>query len=123
MENTREEKKKINIKMPAIKMKSIDWSKWNFRKFNWLTIVALLSYLNILVFIPLLFVRKSPFVQFHARQGLALFITTGIFLFSFYVLVLPWLCALFVLVCIIIGIMNVFRGLERPLPLIGRFAK
>ncbi|CAH2598658.1 Magnetosome protein MamF [Rhodovastum atsumiense] len=35
-------------------------------------LLAIMSYLGILCFIPLLFGNRSPFVQFHARQGLVI---------------------------------------------------
>lgn len=111
------------ILSPKINLKSMDWSKWNFRKFNMMTILGILSYLNILVIIPALFGRKSPFVQFHVRQGIALLIVTVIFSFSFYVPILPILLALFIVICIIIGVINVLIGRERPLPIIGKWAK
>lgn len=112
-----------SINLPKINLKKLDWSKINLRKFNWLTVSALLSYFNILLLIPLFFSKKSSFVQFHVRQGMALLIVTVIFSFSFYIPILPILLALFIFVCFIIGIINVITGRERPLPFIGRFAK
>ncbi len=35
-------------------------------------LMAALSYLGVLCFIPLLFGRNDPFVNFHARQGLVI---------------------------------------------------
>lgn len=113
--------KKIKIKAPKLNLKKLDWSKLNLRKFNGLTLVSILSYLNILVFIPLLFARKSPFAQFHAKQGLALLMLTVIFSFTFYLPLIPWFFLIFIVICIIIGIVNVITGHERPLPLIGKW--
>jgi uncharacterized membrane protein len=113
---------KLNLKVPKIKINKPDWSKWNFRKFNWLTIVSILAYLNILVLIPLLFARKSQFAQYHARQGLALLIFEVVFSFTFYVAVIPWIFAFLTSIMIIVGIINVITGHERRLPLIGNWA-
>jgi uncharacterized membrane protein len=118
--------KKISVpkvKLPQIKLKKLDMSKINLRKFNWITVAGILAYLNILVLIPFFFVRKSPFVQYHVRQGLALLVVTVIFSFTFYLPLIPWIFAIFILICLIVGIANVATGRERPLPLIGKLAK
>lgn len=114
-------KAEIKIKLPKVNLKRLDWSKLNLRKFNWLTFVSVLAYLNILVLITLVFARKSRFAQFHARQGLALLILTVIFGFTFYLPVLPWLLGLFIAICIIIGIINVITGHERLMPIVGKW--
>jgi uncharacterized membrane protein len=118
--------KKIGIpklKLSKASLKRMDWSRVNLRKLNGLTIISLLSYFNILVLIPLFFARKSSFAQFHARQGLALLTLTVLFSFSFYFSFLPWLFAVLIVACFIIGVLNVVTGHERPLPIIGKLAK
>ena len=67
---TKKELPKLNL--PKIKFKAPDMSKLNLRKVNWLTISGILCYMHALVLIPLLFGRKSPFVLYHVRQGVAL---------------------------------------------------
>ncbi len=109
-------------KIPKIKIAKLDWSKLNLRKVNSMTILAILSYLYILVIIPIIFGSKKPFIQYHTRQGMALLIVWVLFAFSFYLPVAPWIFALFIVVCIIVGIINVVTGHERPLPLIGKLA-
>lgn len=37
-------------------------------------VMALMSYLGVLVFVPLMMNRDDPFVNFHARQGLIIWI-------------------------------------------------
>jgi uncharacterized membrane protein len=110
------------IKIPKVNLKKIDWSKLNLRKVNSMTILAILAYLYILVLIPIIFGSKKPFIQYHARQGMALLIVWVLFAFSFYLPLAPWIIALFIVVCIIVGIINVVTGHERPLPLIGKLA-
>lgn len=112
------------MKLDFSKLKQIPEriKKINIRKFNWLTILTLLSYFNILVLIPFFGLRKSQFGEYHARQGLALLAVWVIGGFSFYLPVLPYLFAFFILICMVYGIVNVFLGRERHLPLIGKLA-
>lgn len=111
------------IVLPKINLKGLDWSKWNFRKFNWLTVLGIMCYLNVLIIFPIVFGRKSEFVKYHVRQGLALDFVFILFVFSFYLPLLPWFFALLLVVCVIFGVVNVSRGFERKLPVIGHLAK
>jgi uncharacterized membrane protein len=110
------------IKVPKVKLSKLDWSKFNLRKVNSTTILAILSYLYILVLIPIIFGSKKPFIQYHTRQGMALLVLWVLFSFSFFLPLLPWIIGLFIIVCIVVGIINVVTGHERPLPLIGKLA-
>lgn len=87
---------------------------------------AILSYLGILCLIPLLTKKNNPFIFFHAKQGLILFLTAII---SSFLAIIPFLgpilsvIAFFgILVLIIIGILNVLGNKTEKLPLIGKFA-
>lgn len=82
---------------------------------------------NILFFIPLLTdAKKDPFVKFHIKQGLVLFIGWVIaaiiarlpvlFLFA-------WILDIALLVLLIMGILNALAGKEEQLPLIGKYAE
>lgn len=84
--------------------------------------IALLSYISILFLIPLLSKKDSPFCQFHAKQGMVLFIVevVGWFLTPFFGLGV--LVNLFALILMIMGIINVINGETKKLPLIGDFA-
>lgn len=77
--------------------------------------MAVVAY--ILFFIPLLTDSKNdPFVKYHVKQGLVLFIA---FIFSNLIPVIgPTICFVF----LIIGIMNALNGVEKQLPFIGQFA-
>lgn len=99
--------------------------------------MALLSYLGILVFIPILARRNSPYTRFHANQGLTLFFCEVLinaviaalrFLRRFSIFWgLGSLIAVFrilSLVCVvfaILGIIYVCNGTARKLPFIGKF--
>ena len=93
--------------------------------------MAVLSYLGILVLIPLLTKKDSPYAMFHAKQGLALLITEVIAVPVYIVLAfipfLGWFLSvvvwLFLLVMIILGIVNAASGNMKELPLIGPFGK
>lgn len=79
---------------------------------------ALLSYLGVLVVIPLFGKTDSPFVQFHAKQGFLLLIGW----------VLAWLPFGFIIgivafVFSIIGLINVINGDKKKLPLVGDLAE
>ncbi len=117
------EKKLPKVNLPKLNLKAPDLSKLNLRKINWLTVMAVLAYLQILVLIPLFFGRKSPFVQFHVRQGIALLFVWILFAYSFYIYILPWVFFIYLVIAIIIGIGNVVRGRERALPVVGKWVK
>lgn len=106
-----------------IKFKAPDMSKINLRKINWMTIGAVLAYLHVLVLIPLFLGRKSPFVQFHVRQGMALLFVWVIFALSFHLYLFSWVFIVYLVVAIISGINNVARGRERALPILGKYVK
>ncbi len=99
--------------------------------------MAILAYIGFLVFIPIFAAKNSKFARYHSNQGLVLFIIeliygivvaiiNSVMLFSFW----QWgawavLSVVFGLVWIlfavlsILGILNAYRGVEKPLPLIG----
>lgn len=82
-------------------------------------LIAVLSYLGILFLIPLLAKKDSPYAQFHAKQGMVLFILSLFLVIPF----LNFLIGIVFLILWIIGIINVLSGKMAELPLIGQFAK
>lgn len=88
--------------------------------------MAILAY--IIFFIPLLTdAKKDPFVKYHVKQGLVLFIC-GIVVWIVGS-VLPWellivikLLNLFLIVLMVIGIINASKGEQKPLPVVGKFS-
>ena len=100
-------------------------------------VMAVLSYIGILVLIPILAAKESPFARFHANQGLILILCEIIFavanmilssIFAFLgPLVLLWklvaaLVNIAFLVLLILGIVNAAQGMAKELPLIGKFS-
>lgn len=85
---------------------------------------AVLAYLSVLVFIPLLQRGNSPYVRYHCNQGLILLIASvAVRLVSW---VLPflggfigWLGMAFVVICSIIGLSHAMAGRCTPVPWIG----
>ncbi len=89
--------------------------------------MGVLCYLSILVLIPLLSEAKNdPFVKFHIKQGLVLFVAevaNGIL--SRIPTIGPIVAipvSLVLLFLLVKGILTVVKGEEKPLPLIGQFA-
>ncbi|MCZ2845951.1 MAG: hypothetical protein O2U61_05570 [Candidatus Bathyarchaeota archaeon] len=84
--------------------------------------MAIVAY--ILFFVPLLTdARKDPFVKYHVRQGLVLFIAGFISGFFAWIPFIGWLLGIFIFIIWIIGITNAANGQEKPLPVIGQFAE
>jgi uncharacterized membrane protein len=90
-------------------------------------LMAVLGYIGILLLIPLLAKKDSPYAQFHAKQGLVLLIA---YIISGIVMAIPvigWIVgALAMLGCFILwimGIVNAISGKMNELPVIGKYAK
>ncbi len=94
--------------------------------------MAIIAYLWILCLVPLLAKKDSPYAQYHAKQGLILFIA-DIILWAFGWVIaavtlgfgafLVPLIGLLLLVLMIIGIVNAASGKTKPLPVIGKMAE
>lgn len=87
--------------------------------------MAVIAY--IIFFLPLLTDSKNdPFVKFHVKQGLVLFVAWVADSIIGMVPILGWviapLLAIVLVVLFVIGIMNAVAGKEKELPLIGKYA-
>lgn len=88
-------------------------------------VIAILSYLPLLCFLPLIAARNSRFAMFHANQGIALFLVAlALNLIGFVVPIIGWLfvipfgnLAAFILA--VIGMVGAYRKEMNPLPVIG----
>ena len=93
--------------------------------------IAALSYVFILCFIPLLMAKDSKFAQFHAKQGLVLFIIEVILMIASNILIfIPifgWfaLMAGYIVVTIaaIVGILKALEGELWSMPVVSDYAK
>lgn len=92
-------------------------------------VIALLSYL--IFFIPFLVSKDSPFVKYHAKQGLVLFLFNVIIwivysVFSVVTLglgaLIAWVLFIPPFVFAIMGMMNAWNGKMVELPMIGKYA-
>ena len=81
--------------------------------------VAVLSYVWILFLIPLLGKKHSKFCQFHAKQGLILFILS---FFSWFP-VIGWLLFLVIVIVSVMGVMKTLEGIWCKIPYIYDLSK
>ncbi len=88
--------------------------------------IAILSYIGILFVIPLLVEKDNDFVQYHAKQGMTLFIAEIVTMFIAWIPILGWLVGFLAwilwFILAIVGIVNVVNGKKKPLPIIGGLA-
>lgn len=90
------------------------------------TLMAILAYIGPLIIVSYLVAKDDPFVKFHIKQALVLFIAEvavwflGMFMWMLWMLYS--LVNLVVFVLAIIGIVNAAQGNEKKLPLVGDFA-
>ena len=92
-------------------------------------VMGILAYLGILVLVPILAAKESPFARFHANQGLLLLIAYVAFYIIFFILmsISLTLGAIFsilsigFIVFIVIGIINAVKGEMKELPIIGKY--
>lgn len=105
-------------KKPATKLENISSEK--DLKEN--KIFGILSYIGPLFLIALLMKKESPFAQFHAKQGMVLFIISFIVFFLIWIPLIGMLMELAILVFVVLGIINAASGKQKKLPWIGDFA-
>ena len=90
-------------------------------------ILSAIGYIGLLFLVPYLVKPKDKFAVFHANQGLLLLIATVVInAIGSIIPVIGWfiilpLGGIFTLVLFILGVINVLKGEEKRLPLIGNF--
>ncbi|MBF0283537.1 MAG: hypothetical protein HQL51_03665 [Magnetococcales bacterium] len=88
--------------------------------------MALLSYMSVLCLIPLIFDHNEPFVRFHARQGVVLWIWSVLAMFSLHLPILGGyifsVSALLIGALSLFGVVAVLMAKRWRLPLIDRVA-
>lgn len=89
------------------------------------TTMAIIAY--ILFFVPLLTESKDdPFVKFHVKQGLVLFLAWVIVTIFSMVPIIGWLLGpilgIALLLLLVVGILNAANGEMKQLPFIGQYA-
>ncbi len=86
-------------------------------------IMAALSYLGVLLILPWFFAHKSPYVQFHLRQGIVVFLLFVLSSFSAWIPLVGWLLWPLSLVASVCGCVQALQGKHWELPLLGKYAK
>ncbi|HEY9584116.1 MAG TPA: DUF4870 domain-containing protein [Candidatus Paceibacterota bacterium] len=90
------------------------------------TLMAALAYIGPLVIVSFIVAKDDPFVKFHIKQGLVLFVIeviVWILGMMFYPLwSLLQLVNLATLILAIVGIVRVTQGKEMELPLVGKYS-
>ena len=90
------------------------------------TLMGVLAYLGPLVVIPFLVALEDSFVKFHVKQGAVLFILSLLVWIASGVMwfLMPlWAIINFVvLILALIGVINVLRGKEKEIPLVGQYS-
>ena len=81
------------------------------------------AYFGILFLIPYIFKHDSEFVRYHCNQGLLLLLLSIVLRVASAVPFFGWLASvvgtIFIVVCVVKGLMNVYAGKKVPLPVIG----
>jgi len=85
--------------------------------------MAAISYLWILCLVPLILKKDSEFAQFHAKQGLALFIIEVVGSLVFWIPVVGWLLFICVLVLAVLGIVKALQGEYWEMPVANSLMK
>lgn len=88
--------------------------------------MAIVAY--ILFFIPLLTDAKNdPFVKYHVKQGLSLFLVAVVIRIIAYIPIVGWALVwpfnLLLVILFVIGVMHALNGEQKPLPVIGKFGE
>jgi len=86
-------------------------------------IVAAIGYVWILCLVPLFLKRHSKFSQFHAKQGLLLFILEVFGWLIFWIPLIGWILLVYVSVMAILGIFSSLQGKYWEMPFLGKYAR
>lgn len=85
--------------------------------------VAALSYIWVLFLIPLLTKKKSKYAQFHAKQGLVLFIVEIVGSLIFWIPLFGWALLIALFVVSIMAIVKTLNGEWWKIPYVYDFSK
>lgn len=90
-------------------------------------VVAAIGYIGILFLVPLLAKKDSPYAQYHAKQGLVLFIFGIIIGVVMVIPLIGWVVGIIgwviCVVLFIMGLINALSGQMKPLPIIGQYGE
>ncbi len=89
-------------------------------------VIAMLAYF--IFFLPLLVAKTSKFAMFHANQAFNLFLLSlAVTVIGSVIPILGWflvgpLGTIFCIVLLVLGIINALNGVEKELPVIGKYS-
>lgn len=83
-------------------------------------LMAALSYLWILSVVMLLVKKDDAYVQFHAKQGVVLFVASIIL---WVIPIIGWLLNIVVTIAVILGFIKAIQGEKYEMPLVADIAK
>jgi len=86
-------------------------------------LVAALSYIWILFLIPLLLKRDSKFAQFHAKQGLVLFVIELIATLIMWIPLVGWLLFVIIIILAVAGVIRAYNGEWWKMPYIYNWSE
>ncbi|MCX6785110.1 MAG: hypothetical protein NTV81_04255 [Candidatus Komeilibacteria bacterium] len=81
---------------------------------------AAVSYVWILWLGPILLKRDSAYIQFHAKQGMLLFVAEVI---AGLIPVIGWLIGLFLIILAVMGVLEALAGRFWEMPVLGKYVK
>ena len=88
-------------------------------------VLSVLCYFGMAVVIPLVAKPNSPFVRYHANQGIVMIIVAVMLTVVNIVPILGWIVSgvgfIILIVCAICGIINALKGRMKPMPIIGKY--
>lgn len=89
-------------------------------------IIAAIGYLWLLFLIPLLLKKNNDYCQFHAKQGLVLFVFSFIIMILGVIPILGWLIAfvgwVIIVIFALLGFVNALQGRKWEMPYLGKYA-
>lgn len=83
-------------------------------------LMAALSYLWLLSVVMLLLKKDDKFVQFHAKQGLVLFLASVVL---WMIPIFGWMLNMVVTIAVIVGFIMAIQGKEYKMPVVGDLAE
>ncbi|HOZ36865.1 MAG TPA: hypothetical protein PLR18_03495 [bacterium] len=91
-------------------------------------IMGVLAYIWALCLLPLLGKKDSEFCQFHAKQGLVLFVASFAVMFLGMIPVIGWFVILpvgwfLIAAASLLGLLNAWQGKKWEIPFLGVYAK
>lgn len=85
-------------------------------------LIAIISYLSFVGWIIAFIIYqndKSELAIFHLRQSLGILITAMVGVFIFWIPIIGWLCAIFMFVIWLMGLIYAAQGEMRTVPVLG----